>query len=119
MDDDVLVGELVKTQVPLTVCPLSNVKLGVFARLAEHNLKQMLQRGLCVTVNSDDPAYFGGYLMENFIAAQQALQLTASDIYRLTSNAIQAAFLPDVAKQVLLDKAATVYHQHNPCATPG
>ena len=80
MDDEVLVGELVKRQVPLTVCPLSNVRLGVFARLEEHNLRQMLHRGLCVTVNSDDPAYFGGYITENFVAAQQALHLRASEI---------------------------------------
>ena len=113
MDDEVLVGELVKRQVPLTVCPLSNVKLGVFARLEEHTLRQMLHRGLCVTVNSDDPAYFGGYIAENFVAAQHALQLTASDLYRLTQNAIQAAFLPAAQKHVLLDKAAAVYQQFN------
>jgi adenine deaminase len=111
MDDAALVRELVRRQVPLTVCPLSNVKLGVFARLEEHNLRQMLHRGLCVTVNSDDPAYFGGYIAENFAAAQQALHLTASEIYQLVRNAMQAAFLPDAEKQALLDKAATVYHQ--------
>jgi adenosine deaminase len=109
MDDEALVGELVKRQVPLTVCPLSNVKLGVFARLEEHNLRHMLHRGLCVTVNSDDPAYFGGYIVENLIAAQQALHLTASEIYRLTRNAIQAAFLSDAEKRVLFEKAAAVY----------
>jgi adenosine deaminase len=111
MDDEALVGELVKRQVPLTVCPLSNVKLGVFPRLEEHNLREMLQRGLCVTVNSDDPAYFGGYIAENFVAAQQALHLTASEIYHLAINAIQAAFLPAAEKQALLDQAAAVYHQ--------
>jgi adenine deaminase len=111
MDDAALVRELVRRQVPLTVCPLSNVKLGVFARLEEHNLRQMLHRGLCVTVNSDDPAYFGGYIAENFAAAQQALHLTASEIYQVVRNAMQAAFLPDAEKQALLDKAATVYHQ--------
>jgi adenosine deaminase len=72
----------------------------------------MLQRGLYVTVNSDDPAYFGGYITENFVAAQQALHLTASEIYRLARNAIQAAFLRDAEKQALLGKAAAVYHQH-------
>ena len=112
MDDEALVRELVSRQVPLTVCPLSNVKLGVFMRLEEHNLRQMLQRGLYVTVNSDDPAYFGGYITENFVAAQQALHLTASEIYRLARNAIQAAFLHDAEKQALLGKAAAVYHQH-------
>jgi adenosine deaminase len=93
------------------VCPLSNVRLGVFPRLEEHNLQQMLHRGLCVTVNSDDPAYFGGYIAENFVAAQQALHLTASEIYQLARNAIQAAFLRDTEKQALLDQAAAVYHQ--------
>jgi adenosine deaminase len=112
-DDEALVDELVKRQLPLTVCPLSNVKLGVFARLEEHTLRHMLHRGLCVTVNSDDPAYFGGYIAENFVAAQQALQLTASEIYHLTRNAILAAFLSDAAKQGLLDKAAAVYDQHS------
>jgi adenine deaminase len=111
MDDAALVRELVSRQVPLTVCPLSNVKLGVFARLEEHNLRQMLEKGLCVTVNSDDPAYFGGYIAENFIAAQQALRLTASQICQLTRNAIQAAFLPDPDKQALLDRTAAVYQQ--------
>jgi adenosine deaminase len=111
MDDEVLVGELVKRQVPLTVCPLSNVKLGVFARLEEHNLRHMLQRGLCVTVNSDDPAYFGGYIVENFVAAQQALHLTAGEIYQLAVHAIQAAFLPAVKKQALLTQAAAVYNR--------
>jgi adenine deaminase len=111
MDDEALVRELVRRQMPLTVCPLSNVKLGVFSRLEEHNLRQMLHRGLCVTVNSDDPAYFGGYIAENFVAAQQALHLTASEIYQLARNAIQAAFLRDTEKQALLDQAAAVYHQ--------
>jgi adenine deaminase len=111
MDDEVLVRELVSRQVPLTVCPLSNVKLGVFPRLEEHNLRQMLERGLCVTVNSDDPAYFGGYIAENLIAAQQALHLTAGQIYQLTRNAIQAAFVPELEKQVLLDRAAAAYQQ--------
>jgi adenosine deaminase len=111
MDDDALVHELASKQVPLTVCPLSNVKLGVFARLEEHNLRRMLQRGLCVTVNSDDPAYFGGYIAENFVAAQRALHLTAPEIYQLARNAIQAAFLPDAEKQALMGKVATVYQE--------
>jgi adenosine deaminase len=112
LEDETLVRELARRQVPLTVCPLSNVKLGVFARLEEHNLRQLLHRGLCVTVNSDDPAYFGGYIEENFIAAQQALHLTASEIYQLVRNAIQAAFLGTAERQALLDEAAALYHQH-------
>ena len=108
MDDEALVRELVSRQVPLTVCPLSNVKLGVFPRLEEHTLRQMLERGLCVTVNSDDPAYFGGYIADNLIAAQQALHLTAGQIYQLTRNAIHAAFLPEREKPSRDGRAATL-----------
>ncbi|MDH3435153.1 MAG: adenosine deaminase, partial [Gammaproteobacteria bacterium] len=73
LEDPALVKRLVDEQIPLTVCPLSNVKLRVFESLEEHNLKRLLQRGLCVTINSDDPAYFGGYIGENYLRAQQAL----------------------------------------------
>jgi adenosine deaminase len=102
VEDARLVEKLVAERVPLTVCPLSNVKLCVFDSMNEHNLKQMLGRGLCVTVNSDDPAYFGGYMVENFEAAQEALNLSRDDIYRLTRNAFQATFLDPEKKQTLL-----------------
>jgi len=102
LDDSRLVERLRKTQIPLTVCPLSNVKLCVFENLQAHNLKKLLDLGLCVTVNSDDPAYFGGYIEENFLAARQALELTRSDLRKLAENAIHAAFLDDAAKQALL-----------------
>jgi adenosine deaminase len=108
LDDDALVEQLVRRQVPLTVCPLSNVKLGVLASLEVHPLKQMLARGLCVTVNSDDPAYFGGYILENFMAAQRALQLDRDEIHQLATNAIRASFLGDQEKQALLDDLAAV-----------
>jgi adenosine deaminase len=77
----------------LTVCPLSNVKLGVFRSLSEHNLKKLLDLGLCVTVNSDDPAYLGGYIAENFEAGQTELNLSRDDIHRLARNSFQASFL--------------------------
>lgn len=93
MEDPRLVRRLATEQVPLTVCPLSNVKLGVFRSLAEHNLKKLLDLGLCVTVNSDDPAYLGGYIAENFQAAQAELHLSRDDIHRLTRNSFQASFL--------------------------
>ena len=93
MEDPRLVRRLATEQVPLTVCPLSNVKLGVFRSLAEHNLKKLLDLGLCVTVNSDDPAYLGGYIAENFQAAQAELSLSRDDIHRLTRNSFQASFL--------------------------
>ena len=75
MDDPKLIEYLVKNQIPLTVCPLSNVKLRVFQKMGDHNLKKMLDQGICVTINSDDPAYFGGYMNENFIAAQEGVGL--------------------------------------------
>ncbi len=99
LEDPALVRRLVDEQVPLTVCPLSNVKLRVFDTLEQHNLKELLQAGLCVTVNSDDPAYFGGYIGENFLRTQQALDLSRADIRLLATNAFQASFLSDAEKQ--------------------
>lgn len=98
-EDPALVERLARTRVPLTVCPLSNVKLCVYRRIEDHNLKRLLDRGLCVTVNSDDPAYFGGYVGANFVAVQRGLGLTKADIARLAANSIEASFLPDTAKQ--------------------
>ncbi len=102
VEDRRLVDRLVRDQVPLTVCPLSNVKLRVFRTLAEHNLKRMLDLGLRVTVNSDDPAYFGGYLLDNLMAAQAALGLSVADVRALARNAAEATFLEPPAKQRLL-----------------
>ena len=93
IEDPKLVKRLADEQVPLTVCPLSNVKLGVFRSMAEHNLKKLLDLGLCVTVNSDDPAYVGGYIADNFQAAQAELDLSRDDIHRLARNSFQASFL--------------------------
>ena len=93
IEDARLVRRLADEQIPLTVCPLSNVKLGVFRSLAEHNLKKLLDLGLCVTVNSDDPAYLGGYIAENFQATQAELNLSRDDIHRLARNSFQASFL--------------------------
>lgn len=102
VEDERLVEKLITEQVPLTVCPLSNVKLGVFNSIAEHNFKRLLDLGLCITVNSDDPAYFGGYLAENLEAVQEGLGLSGGDIYRLAKNSFVATFLPDDKKQELL-----------------
>ena len=99
VDDPNLVRYLAEKQIPLTVCPLSNVKLNVFNSLAEHNLKNLLDHGLCITINSDDPAYFGGYLNENFIAITQALNLTESDLKKLINNSFQASFLKPQEKE--------------------
>ena len=98
-EDDALVARLARARVPLTVCPLSNVKLKVFARMEDHNLKRLLDRGLCVTVNSDDPAYFGGYVAENYRAVSRALGLSQADVTQLAANSIEASLLPDTKKQ--------------------
>ena len=104
IEDPSLTERLAADGIPLTVCPLSNVKLRVFESLENHNLKQLLDRGLCVTINSDDPAYFGGYLTENFVAVEKSLRLDRNDIYRLARNSFQAAFLRPDEKQTLLDE---------------
>ncbi|RZM75607.1 adenosine deaminase [Leptolyngbya iicbica] len=101
VEDPALVDYLGEHQIPLTVCPLSNVKLCVFDTMADHNLKTLLDQGLCVTVNSDDPAYFGGYLNENFEAIQTALALTDADLTQLAQNSFRAAFLSAADQQRL------------------
>lgn len=98
LEDAALVEHLAKERIPLTVCPLSNIKLRVFDTLEEHNLKKLLDAGLCATINSDDPAYFGGYIGENFLQTQQALNLSAEDIHALAKNAFTASFLSDEGK---------------------
>lgn len=103
-EDAALVERLVREQVPLTVCPLSNVKLCVYPRIEEHNLKRLLDRGVKVTINSDDPAYFGGYVLDNYLAAQRGLGLSKSDIVRLARNSITASFLDAAAKDRWLAK---------------
>ncbi len=99
LEDPKLVERLKAQKVPLTVCPLSNVKLRVFDKMADHNLKQLLGQGLCVTVNSDDPAYFGGYLEENYRAVWEALDLSRDELAQLASNSFTASFLPDGKKE--------------------
>jgi adenosine deaminase len=99
LEDPELVRRLVRERMPLTVCPLSNVKLQVFDSIEAHNLKQLLDYGLCVTVNSDDPAYFGGYVLENYVAVQRALGLTRDDLATLARNSIEASFLAPEAQR--------------------
>ncbi|MFZ3321891.1 MAG: adenosine deaminase [Usitatibacter sp.] len=98
-EDAELCDRLAAERVPLTVCPLSNVKLRVFDELRHHNIKRLLDRGLCVTVNSDDPAYFGGYLLANFTATAKALDLGRADIAQLCRNSFTASFLPEDARR--------------------
>jgi adenosine deaminase len=94
-EDPDLVARLARERTPLTVCPLSNVKLRVFPALADHNLPALLDAGLCATINSDDPAYFGGYLNQNFVETFAALpRLSARDAYTLARNSFEASFAP-------------------------
>jgi adenosine deaminase len=104
LEDPNLVGLLRKKRTPLTVCPLSNVKLGVFKRLEDHNLKELLDAGLCVTVNSDDPAYFGGYIEENYVAIQKALDLNREEIGQLARNGFDASFITPDEKRALVQE---------------
>ena len=100
VEDPALVQRLAATRMPLTVCPLSNVKLCVYKTMAEHNLATLLDAGLCATVNSDDPAYFGGYMNQNFIETFAALpQLGARQAHQLASNSFEASFAPEVDKR--------------------
>ncbi|MDQ4042499.1 MAG: adenosine deaminase, partial [Actinomycetota bacterium] len=113
VEDPKLVERLREEQIPLTVCPLSNVKLRVFDTIRDHDLKQMLDLGLCVTVNSDDPAYFGGYVDENFRAVQEGLGVTRDDIYRLAKNSFQASFLDAGEKQRLSNELDGYFASHS------
>jgi adenosine deaminase len=107
--DPALIQRLVQDKVPLTVCPLSNLKLRVFPTLAQHNLGRMLNAGLVATVNSDDPAYFGGYLNENFSQTFAALGLTAGHAWQLAHNSFEASFVDASAKRVWHDQLAEFF----------
>ncbi|MBP1664283.1 MAG: adenosine deaminase [Bacteroidetes bacterium] len=95
MNDEGLIDYLAENQVPLTVCPLSNLKLQVVKNLSHHPLKEMLNNGLLAMINSDDPAYFGGYVNENFLQTAEALNLSEEDILQLAKNSFKASFLPE------------------------
>ena len=104
IEDEALVERLIQEKMPLTVCPLSNIKLCVFDRMEEHNILQLLERGLCVTVNSDDPSYFGGYMTENFVAMNNAFSMSVEQVEQLIKNAIEGSFATDDRKKELLGK---------------
>ena len=104
LKDQKLVQKLRNDQIPLTVCPLSNIKLCVFNKLNEHNLKKMLDEKLMVMVNSDDPAYFGGYLNKNLIEIQSALDLSIVDIKTLIINSFKSSFLSEEKKVEWISK---------------
>ncbi len=105
LEDPKLMESLIARRMPLTVCPLSNVKLKVFETLVDHTILEMLDQGACVTVNSDDPAYFGGYMNANFEGLVSALGMTEAQARRLAANSFEASFLPEADKKVWVARA--------------
>jgi len=112
MEDPALVQRLAREKIALTVCPLSNIKLRVFDRMHDHNLLKLLDAGLAATVNSDDPAYFGGYINENFFQVFDALPLQREHAYQLARNGFSASFLDDATKQKYLNEVDTFFSAH-------
>jgi adenosine deaminase len=111
LDDPALVQRLVREQMALTVCPLSNIKLRVFDVMGEHNLRRLLDAGLVATVNSDDPAYFGGYVNDNYLAAFEALPLDATHARQLARNSFAASFLEPEQKRAYLAEVDHFFSQ--------
>ena len=103
LHDAALMQRLAKDRIALTVCPLSNLKLCVFPDLASHNLKALLDAGLMATVNSDDPAYFGGYMNDNFTQTFAATGMTAQHAYTLARNSFEASFIAEAQKRRFID----------------
>jgi adenine deaminase len=115
LEDSQLVARLARERMPLTVCPLSNVKLRVFDELDKHNIPALLASGLRVTVNSDDPAYFGGYLNDNFVQLFESLpQLTARDAYTMLRNSIEGSFVDDEDKDLWIEELDSVFAAGEP-----
>jgi len=102
VEDEALLAECVESRIPLTVCPLSNIKLCVFETMAQHNILELLEKGLCVTVNSDDPAYFGGYMNANFEALANELGASKEQLKSLALNSVEASWMEPAAKQSLV-----------------
>jgi adenine deaminase len=113
MQDPALLRRLAADRIPLTVCPLSNLKLCVFPRLADHNLGRLLDAGIVATVNSDDPAYFGGYINENFTQTFAALGLSAQQAWQLAHNSFQASFIPETRRRQCLERLDEVFENFN------
>ena len=107
-EDEVLMQRLIAEKMPLTVCPLSNLKLCVVQDMAEHNIRRLLQQGVHVTVNSDDPSYFGGYMNDNFIAIAEALDLSNDELKQLAINSFEASFIEDAEKQQWISKITSL-----------
>ena len=112
LDDEQLIKYLIETQIPLTVCPLSNLELKVVNDLKDHPLLKLMEAGLMVTINSDDPAYFGGYMNENYSQIASALNLTKKQITQLAKNSFKSSLLPDVKKEEMI-KQVEHYYDNN------
>ncbi len=113
VDDSFLIDKLAETKIPLTVCPLSNLKLQVVINIRELPVKILLQKEILVTLNSDDPAYFGGYLNENFIAVAESLELTKKEICRLAKNSFTASFMDEETKEDWIAKVNEYYKKNS------
>jgi adenosine deaminase len=112
LDDAALVDRLAAARIPLTLCPLSNVRLRVVKDLSGYPVRRMMQKGMLVTINSDDPAYFGGYVNENYVAVQKALGLTRRELVTLARNSFEASFLGAEQKAALIEKLGAYSAQH-------
>ena len=108
IEDEKLLQRIIAEKIPLTVCPLSNLKLCVFKKLSDHNLKKLLQKNVKVTINSDDPAYFGGYMNQNYLETAKALDLSHEELKTIAANSFEASFLSSAAKAAWLDKIYSI-----------
>ncbi len=108
LEDEKLVQRLVEEKIPLTVCPLSNIKLCVFKEMKDHNYRELLNKGLVATINSDDPAYFGGYMNQNFTETALALELTKEELALSSKNAFNASFISDAEKKSFCDQVDAI-----------
>jgi adenosine deaminase len=108
LEDKALMELIIKERIPLTVCPLSNLKLCVVKDLKDHNFKEMLDQGVCVTINSDDPAYFGGYMNQNYTETAEALSLSVEDIVKVAINSFEASFIKDELKEKWINECRSM-----------
>ncbi|CAF1471884.1 unnamed protein product [Didymodactylos carnosus] len=113
VEDELLMKRLVDVKIPLTICPLSNIKLKVFDDMKKHSLKQLLDSSVMLTINSDDPAYFGGYLNANYLAVTDAFHLNQNDIYKIIRNGFEASFIEEEKRQLLI-KQLDAYWKESP-----
>ena len=112
-EDEALLDELVKSQIALTVCPFSNLELKVIDKLEDANLKRLLDRGIAITINSDDPAYFHGYIAENYRATAEALGMTQEDVIKVARTSLEASFAPEEQKKMWLDQLDAFVRESN------